>query len=154
MQVKQCKKCNQEKSLQDFHKKSASKDGHTSYCKSCASLVNKEWHRNNHRDRTEYIRVYDKKRDPAYCRYKTAKRRALKKEATPSWANMQYIKDVYADVQNAQELFKSVGVDWKFHVDHIIPLSHNRVCGLHCEHNLQVLTAEDNIRKSNNFKVY
>lgn len=35
------------------------------------------------------------------------------------------------------------------HVDHIIPLNAPNVCGLHCEFNLQLLTKEANIKKSN-----
>lgn len=36
-------------------------------------------------------------------------------------------------------------------VDHIIPLNHSSVCGLHCLANLQYLTEEENYFKSNKF---
>lgn len=38
-----------------------------------------------------------------------------------------------------------------YHVDHIIPINHPLVCGLHCIANLQYLTAEENLKKGNSF---
>lgn len=44
---------------------------------------------------------------------------------------------------------KSYGFDVQ--VDHIIPINHDIVCGLHVSWNLQILTKDDNIKKSNKF---
>lgn len=74
---------------------------------------------------------------------KEAKRRAAKLKATPPWADTEQIKLIY---RRAQELKEQTGRDW--HVDHIVPLKGKTVCGLHCEANLQILSAFDNLSKS------
>lgn len=73
-----------------------------------------------------------------------AKRRAAKRRATPSWANPVAIHAIYIE---AGRLSRATGV--KHHVDHYYPLLSNVVCGLHVEHNLQILTETANIRKHN-----
>lgn len=77
-----------------------------------------------------------------------AKRRAIKKCAIPPWADLNKIKEIY---KLAKELEKQDGI--KRHVDHIIPLQNNLVCGLHIETNLQILTESENCKKSNKFSI-
>ena len=75
-----------------------------------------------------------------------AQRRSSKKCATVSWANHQKIKNFY---KIAQMLTRLTGIE--YHVDHIIPLINDKVCGLHCEDNLQVIPWYENISKGNSF---
>lgn len=69
---------------------------------------------------------------------KAARRRASKKNATPSWADLDLIKDVYLEATYMQ-----------MDVDHIYPLKSDLVCGLHVWENLQLLPKTTNIKKSN-----
>ena len=64
--------------------------------------------------------------------------------ATPSWADMSQINKVYAE---ARRMTLRTGV--KYTVDHIIPLRHGRVCGLHVANNLRVIPEKPNIGKGN-----
>jgi len=76
----------------------------------------------------------------------SAKRRAVSQKATPQWANEFFIQEMY---DLARRRSASTNISW--HVDHIVPLKHELVCGLHCENNLQVVTAKFNMQKQNHF---
>ena len=74
---------------------------------------------------------------------RAAKRRAQQNMATPVWVDHGIINFFYA----AMAYFRQEGLD--IHVDHIVPLFGRTVCGLHTHHNLQLMFAELNHRKSN-----
>lgn len=71
-------------------------------------------------------------------------RKAMQLNATPAWANEFFIKEIY---HLSKLRTKHLGSKW--HVDHIVPLKSNLVCGLHVENNLQVIPAAQNIKKQN-----
>lgn len=75
---------------------------------------------------------------------KSAKRRASKKNATPAWANKAAIETIY---EKAQRFMQLTGES--YHVDHIVPLTSDLVCGLHWEGNLQILPGAENLAKHN-----
>jgi hypothetical protein len=74
---------------------------------------------------------------------RAAKRRAQQARATPAWADPHIISFFYASMS----YFRQEGLD--IHVDHIVPLFGRTVCGLHTHHNLQLMFADLNHRKSN-----
>lgn len=73
-------------------------------------------------------------------------RYARKCSAEPAWRDRKKIERIY---EYAKFLTIVTGED--HHVDHRIPLKSDVVCGLHVEHNLQVITAAANQRKSAHF---
>jgi hypothetical protein len=99
---------------------------------------NRDYHFRNREVLLERKREYSKKHINEESA-RSAKRRAVKLQAMPKWADREKIKQIYATRPEG------------YHVDHIIPLQHPLVCGLHCEFNLQHLPAAENISKHNKF---
>lgn len=98
-------------------------------------------------DNAEYYREYRKRymqEKPHINAAHQATRRAIKIKATPKWVSHEEIKAVYAERDRIRD---ETGEE--YHVDHIVPLKHKDVCGLHVPWNLQVITAEENMAKSN-----
>lgn len=75
------------------------------------------------------------------------KSREVLARATPPWASQVTIGRIYLD---AARRTRRTGIS--HHVDHIVPLTHPLVCGLHVPANLQILTATENLTKSNRFR--
>jgi hypothetical protein len=99
----------------------------------------REWRKANwHR-----VRMY-KHKSGALQVFHVMQRHAAKLKATPAWADIGAIKAIY---EKARRMTEETGI--QHHVDHIIPLRGRGVCGLHIHTNLQVLTAQENKRKSN-----
>lgn len=85
------------------------------------------------------------------CGYEWTDRRGrhskVVRRATPAWADSAAIRAIYKTARDAT--FRA-GIP--HHVDHVIPLRHDLVCGLHVETNLAVITSSANQRKSNNWE--
>lgn len=92
--------------------------------------------------RRAMLKTYE--RDPSYFSRKTRKRDAAKKNAVPVWSNKEYVDNMY---MLAKLVTDFTGV--KYHVDHIVPLTSDLVCGLHNEFNLQVIPGNENSSKGN-----
>lgn len=87
--------------------------------------------------------------NPHLGRAKTAKRRAIKLRATPKWADTEFEQFYLVEIYHLAQLRSEMGIE--HHVDHIVPLISKKVCGLHCSANLQVITAPENLAKSNKY---
>ena len=102
------------------------------------------------RDRDYYTRNASKRK--AYQRQyrrlhrglvneQNARRRKAVRRATPAWLTKRHKQEI--------KLLYVEAADKGLEVDHIDPLLGRTVCGLHVPWNLQLLTAEENRRKSN-----
>lgn len=86
------------------------------------------------------------KRYPGYRNAKEGRRREGAVSSVLSIIHRTEIREVYKDAQ-----IKTMITGVAHQVDHIIPLNHPDVCGLHVPANLCILTANDNREKSNSF---
>jgi hypothetical protein len=66
--------------------------------------------------------------------------------STPAWLSAEQIAQ-YLAVHKAARVRRKAGE--KVHVDHIVPLQSDYVCGLNVPWNLEIVDAVHNIRKSN-----
>jgi hypothetical protein len=170
--VRTCSKCRMEKEIDEVHigsvwcKPCVSEYGKAIYQKKREKIVarkkeyrkeNKEkvalalkkWAQENAEKVREYQKVYRKSyyklpEKVAMRNLDAATRRFAQRRATPKWANKKAMLEVYKE---AKRLTKESGTE--YHVDHIVPLLGRNVCGLHTEHNLQILSAIENSRKNN-----
>tara|TARA_B100000795_G_scaffold233299_1_gene191964 strand:+ start:196 stop:684 length:489 start_codon:yes stop_codon:yes gene_type:complete len=154
MAVKCCSGCKVSKELDNFHIRRGSVDGRAYRCKQCVIVYHRNYHSKNkeksqlrfneyYRDNAPRIKKLQKKWKAANRDKRNeyqARRRASKLLATPSWYEKEHL-EIVAIYKEA----KSLGN----HVDHIAPLNSPIVCGLHTLSNLQILTPEENMKKSN-----
>jgi hypothetical protein len=98
--------------------------------------TDKAWRKANS-EKVRSARKKWEKANPEKCRAKCAKRRAARLQATPAWANLKKIEEIYLNCPPSH------------HIDHIFPLNSPIMCGLHVESNLQYLPAKENISKGN-----
>lgn len=63
--------------------------------------------------------------------------------ATPRWSDMSAVWDLFLFAR----LLRMEGL--AVEVDHIIPLNHPYVCGMHCRENMRIITSQENNAKGN-----
>lgn len=137
--VKECTKCKKELPISQFHMRTRKrKDGSRyslpySICKTCRRTDNKKHEQTPTGKAT-------KKRNRVL-------RDRRNRQATPSWLTFEQKQDIATIYEHMRDCRSVTGED--YHVDHIVPLKGETVCGLHVPWNLQVMPAYVNMSKSN-----
>jgi 5-methylcytosine-specific restriction endonuclease McrA len=130
-------------------RKAFCRGGHGVNCRKCV----KSWKENALRKRLERCVVGSLRRKKAeryfaakaaYSAVASVRRRTREERATPVWANLREIGRIHFQ---CQQITKTTGIP--HHVDHIVPLKGKTVCGLNIPANLQIITAKQNLEKSN-----
>lgn len=169
MLSKTCKDCLVEKPSSEYYKRKDTKDGLYSRCKNCHCKITKPNSRkyyNKNKDKvSEYNAEYyssnkvakaPENRQRARNWYHNNRSRAIErirareadsKLATPKWLTQEQKQLISTFYDHAKDCESVSGET--YHVDHIVPLKGENVCGLHVPWNLQVLPADVNIAKSN-----
>lgn len=75
-------------------------------------------------------------------------RKKRNRQATPKWLSKEHKQQIFDTYELMRDCRAVTGED--YHVDHIVPLRGENICGLHVPWNLQVLPGYVNISKSNN----
>jgi 5-methylcytosine-specific restriction endonuclease McrA len=112
-------------------------------CNNAASVV---WNK-THPEKTLAAGRRAYARDPSKAAARYAKRRANKQKATPVWLSKDDIFLMQEIYSLARLRTKTSEIVWE--VDHIVPLSNSKVCGLHVPWNLQVIPLVENRKKRN-----
>lgn len=149
--MKICGKCGETKPLTEFH----TNGKRPMYqCRACRKQYDAARWAQAPRLRSTIAmlsRFFDKERHTRYARKsskkggtaRSAMHHARKMKAIPMWLTVGKVMEVYA------EAAKRRAAGELCHVDHIVPLKSNLVCGLHNEFNLRIIPSSENQRKSN-----
>ena len=147
----ECAKCGSEKPRSDYYTNKSRASGHDQYCKSCRRGYIKSWSKT-----PQGKAARAKSRRDSYLRNATKEAarssqwRRGKRLGTPDWLTERQLSEIEHFYFVARDCSRTSGE--AYHVDHIVPLCGENVCGLHVPWNLQVLPSDLNMSKGNKIK--
>jgi len=145
--MKQCSTCTETKDYTEFYKCDRYKDGHFGQCKFCINEKRKERSESINAKQRKYYR-----NNKQYYITKGHLRAKGVRQAKPKWLTEDHLFMI-AEIYELRDL-RSQLTGVVHHVDHIVPLRGQNCCGLHVPWNLQVIPAQDNLKKSNRLRGY
>lgn len=143
---KWCRACNEVKQLDQFNIRSCAGDGLDTYCRICSGVRRRAFFSDKERAKKYRVKYIAANRHKVNAYNKEAKLRR-RKTSVVAWADKQAIAKIYAEAA-----MRTAQTGVRHEVDHIIPLKHPLVCGLHVPENLRVVTRSENARKSNKYE--
>ncbi len=153
--VKTCTGCNTEQPLSQYPMRTRKRTNGSTYkvyrsqCRTCRNNRAALFRASQEGQAT--AKAYRK--SPA-GKARAKKQRALRmkrsRQATPKWLTPEQRKQIVDIYEHMRDCRVVTGED--YHVDHIVPLRGENVCGLHVPWNLQVLPADVNISKSHYYE--
>lgn len=108
------------------------------------------WKQDNPDKVKEYKRVEYQNNKAAYIA-RARNREAHIKQATPLWYG-EWEEFVHKALHEKRILMEKL-TGFKWHIDHIVPLQNELVCGLHCIDNFRLIPASENLSKHNTFHI-
>lgn len=144
-----CTVCKKKKQKGEFYIRSTGTVGEYK-CKKCLLKKRKEHCIDNYEKVRKCNRKSVTKHQKKYPERNTAnvaKYNANKKQAVPCWMSTLELSRIKSLYKIARHISKITGV--RHEVDHIVPLRGKEVSGLHTIYNLQIITKQDNLQKSN-----
>lgn len=157
LMTKKCSYCSEEKLLKEFHKGNST-FGLKSQCIVCCkrhynpekAKLSKRLSYEKNKERHDKMNANWCNNNKALRASYEAKRRATRLKATPKWLSKNHILDIQSLYIQRKSMSEESGI--MYHVDHIVPLISDTVCGLHVPWNLQIIPAVNNLQKSNKVK--
>lgn len=153
--LRKCKSCgleaHTEEDLELFTKNKGTFYGRENTCRKCTSIKNAitinssiEKKQKSRMAKSKYAKS---EKGLLKSRVGLQHRRAIKRQATPSWVDSIELNKIAGLHHQAKYLEDITGYRWD--VDHIYPSIHPTMCGLHIFNNLTLLPKQDNILKNN-----
>lgn len=97
-------------------------------------------------EKSEAKKRYKESNPDLYKELVSVRRRRFR-DATPKWLSAEQKMEIRLKYRLAIEMSRATGV--RYAVDHVIPLQGEDVCGLHVPWNMEVITQDENLKKSN-----